>query len=67
MWQTARKLLTHQRQHQGQMDAQEPACKGKKIIRIARVSAESVDPRYPILLAGLDGSNIENVQLKILR
>ena len=39
------------------------ACKGKGNIRIARVNAESVDPRYPILLAGLDGSNIENVQL----
>lgn len=35
-----------------------------KNIRIAHVTAESVDPRYPILLAGLDGSNIENVQLE---
>lgn len=41
-------------------------CKGKNI-RIARVSAESVDPRYPILLAGLDGSNIENVQLEDIK
>lgn len=38
-----------------------------KNIRIARVSAESVDPRYPILLAGLDGSNIENVQLEDIK
>lgn len=35
-----------------------------KNIRIARVKAEEVDPRYPILLAGLDGSSIENVQLE---
>ena len=38
-----------------------------KNIRIARVNAESVDPRYPILLAGLDGSNIENVQLEDIK
>ena len=38
-----------------------------KNIRIARISAESVDPRYPILLAGLDGSSIENVQLEDIK
>lgn len=35
-----------------------------KNIRIANVRAENVDPRYPILLMGLDGSSIENVTLE---
>lgn len=35
-----------------------------KNIRIAHIKAESVDPRYPILLAGLEGSQIENVCLE---
>lgn len=33
-------------------------------IRIANLKAESVDPRYPIILMGLDTSSIENVSLE---